>query len=395
MAVDDFDFEQPGSLKQPILDYLNAGGSSEGLRAGMDQAGWARAAQDLVAVDLTGDGIAEILVDLDSLYIFSCQNGSYVSIYEKVGVITPHFLPPRDMNGNQVPDLIEYFSEPGPIEMKYFWIKEWDGRQFADLITQADFQSPNGAGGVNGGSIWFKHVASDRSQLVQDTDGDGLLELALYGGVASEYSGVYIDFCPCRPETHTYRWNGQGFVLDSLVIDPPTFRFQALQDGDAAALTGQFDRALALYQDVIFSDRLEWYSRERWLNEHLLDLHGIGNDGPTATPVSPDPREYYYLAAYARFRIMLLHLRQGTEADAQVVYQTLQEKFPVGQPGAEFAAMAELFWTEYQISHSIAAGCAQAINFISPDEAALAYLGDGQHGDSQDYVYGPEKVCPF
>ena len=375
-----------------MLDYLNAGGTSEGLRAGIAAAGWVRPAENLVSVDLTGDGVPEIMVDLDSFYIFSCQNGSYTSLYEKIAVLAPSFLPPHDMNGDGLPEFIEYFSDPGPIGMIYFHIKEWDGRQFTGLVTQAEFQSQSGHGGSYSGVIWFTHVASRANEIIQDTDGDGLLEFVIRGGVGSEYSGYYIDACPCRAETHTYKWNGQGYVLESVIVDPPAFRFQALQDGDAAALAEQFDQALALYQSVIFSDQLAPYNQAAWLNEHLLDLHI--SDSPTATPLPPDPREYYNLAAYARFRIMLLHLRHGTEADALVVYQTLQDKFPAGQPGAEFATMAQRFWSEYQTSHAFGPACAQAIAFISSYSGALGYLGD-YNREGQDYVYSPENVCPF
>ncbi len=46
----------------------------------------------------------------------------------------------------------------------------------------------------------------------------------------------------------------------------------------------------------------------------------------------PDPNEYPNLAAYARYRIMLLYLLQGWDSDAQVIYETLQEIILRGHP---------------------------------------------------------------
>lgn len=76
-----------------------------------------------------------------------------------------------------------------------------------------------------------------------------------------------------------------------------------------------------------------------------------------------------------------------------MVYDTLQEKYPAGQPGYEFAAMAKDFWQEYQTSQNIGQACRKAIDYAAAHPEILGYLGDYYHG-SQSKIYQPEDVCP-
>jgi hypothetical protein len=124
----------------------------------------------------------------------------------------------------------------------------------------------------------------------------------------------------------------------------------------------------------------------------------IGQDGfsavGTPAPGAPEPTEYPRLAAYAYYRIMILHLMQNHESDASTVYNTLQEKFsndPYGQPYVE---MAIAFWNAYQSTHKMYDGCAAAIEYAAEHPDILTPLGSDYHG-SQSHIYKPEDVCPF
>jgi hypothetical protein len=117
--------------------------------------------------------------------------------------------------------------------------------------------------------------------------------------------------------------------------------------------------------------------------------------GVTPPPIpSEDKTEYPRLAAYAYYRIMLLHMVQGNETDAGSVFNSLQGKIgddPYGQPYFE---MATAFWNAYQSTHKMYDGCAEAIQYAAEHPEILIPLGSDYHG-SQSHIYVPADVCPF
>jgi hypothetical protein len=152
---------------------------------------------------------------------------------------------------------------------------------------------------------------------------------------------------------------------------------------------GEFSRALVLYQDAIFSDKLDWWSKERFesARDSIINF-------TTPTVIAPDSTEYHRLAAYAYYRIMLIHLVQGHESDATTVYNTLQEKFGNDPYGHPYVEMATAFWDAYQSTHKMYAGCAAAIEYAAEHPDILIPLGSDYHG-AQSHQYKPEDVCPF
>ena len=114
----------------------------------------------------------------------------------------------------------------------------------------------------------------------------------------------------------------------------------------------------------------------------------------TPTPYPNDLTEYPRLAAYAYYRIMLLHLVQGHESDAATVYNTLQEKFSNDPNGRPYVEMGIAFWNAYQSTHKMYDGCAAAIQYAAEHPDLLTPLGSDYHG-WQSHIYKPEDVCPF
>jgi hypothetical protein len=242
------------------------------------------------------------------------------------------------------------------------------------------------------------------SGSVQDLDGNGFIEMILEGGIPTQMAALANGF-PFRTETHVFSWNGRFFVHASMEYSPPQYRFQAVQDGDRFSLSGDYDKAVDNYQQAIFSDKLDWWSAER--RKYILETQYTYSTGETATPMPPpsDPDEYYNLAAYSRYRIMLLHVVRGWLPEAQIIYNTLLEKFPVGQVGHVYAEMATAFWDEYGRSQDVGMACAEAINFAEAHASEiLVYLGNTNYskdvdefiyfGD-QSLFYEPQDICPF
>jgi hypothetical protein len=151
-------------------------------------------------------------------------------------------------------------------------------------------------------------------------------------------------------------------------------------------LFGDYEAALAFYQQAVFDEELIGWSQGRlW-----PDREYGGNPTPT-----PDPEERPRINAYGRYRIMLLHAVQGFQSPAQVVLDTLQEKFPAGTVGHPYAELAAVFWMEYSGSGDVGLACDKSIAYAAdhPRET-LVFLGRSFYGSGQR-EYAPEDICPF
>jgi hypothetical protein len=381
------------SLLGQIRDFLNAGGAPQAIINGYHH--YDPDADYLVQdKDVTGDGVPDLLITTPGFMdVLICQNGQYQ--VQRLISDTLHFVSQPlivnivDMNGDGVAEII---AIAGDARLGIVYVLEWDGSLF-QLLNQ-DFSGgrnyPDPCSDLLGPTSWVYAV---------DTDHNGLLSLVFKQSIP--IAADYLDGLPWRKETRTCVWNGSTFELaHTEITDPPQYRFQAVQDGDRASLAGDYPKALDLYQQAIFSDTLQAWSFDRFLYEgELPDQTNPG--APTLMPLpTPDPVEYPSLAAYARYRILLLYVIQGDLTDAKTVYDTLQAKFPTGQVGHADAEMAVAFWDDYQASHSVAQACAKTIDYatLHPTDV-LAYLGRSDFSQTpfgdQSLIYTPQAVCPF
>jgi hypothetical protein len=345
--------------------------------------------------DMTNDGVKELIANYSGeLIIIGCQDGQYtlLSMRQADGAQwLPYILDVSDANRNGMPEAFLYLggTEGGG---SFYQVIEWDGQKFQDLLVPIEKENEDYAHDdlfVEGGAgSNLKHT---------DIDHDGVEEyIATIGIPAGE---GYQYNIPWRKETQIYKWNGQQFVFFRRTFTAPQYRFQAVQDGDLATLAGEYDLALDFYQRAIFDDKLEWWSHARMefvMKNFLLSLWQ--SDDPTPVPPVPDPKEYDNLAAYARYRIILLHLARGWVSDAKVVYDTLQKKYPEGKPGHDYAVLAETVWTEFELSKDLGKACAKGIEFASNhSEEIYSYIGGsnapGHHGIK--YNEHHEYICPF
>ncbi|MCI0554296.1 MAG: hypothetical protein L0287_25400 [Anaerolineae bacterium] len=116
---------------------------------------------------------------------------------------------------------------------------------------------------------------------------------------------------------------------------------------------------------------------------------------PTASPsLQSDLSEYPRLAAYAYYRIMLLHFVQGNDSEATITYNALQQKFGSDPYGRPYVEMATAFCNADQSTYKMYDGCAAAIEYAVEHPEILIPLGSDYHG-SQSKIYKPEDVCPF
>ena len=384
---------------EPILEFLNAGGTHKAIFMT-----WANPipfpeSGFLVSKDLTGDGAPELVFsdDSDGVFIFGCSKGKYV-ILKNIEQIKYSYeiLSTKDLNRDGLPEIVVADFDTGGA--RGLSIYSWDGHSFQSMAH----------------ILWYDQIIDelimDRVEEISfhDLDHNGTIEILMRGGIASK-NDFYSEGLPWREETNILAWNGSHFILSNIEYSSPLYRFQALQDADHEMSYGRFDKALTYYQDVIFNDKLDWWSKEQQKHESYNDLNSyldllergfpmVQTETPTPFPTLPSPvvntAEYPQLAAYAYYRIMLIQLVQNHETDASTVYNTLQEKFsndPYGQP---YVKMATAFWNAYQFTHKMYDGCAAAIEYAVEHSDILIPLGSDYHG-WQSHIYKPEDVCPF
>jgi hypothetical protein len=221
-------------LPSDILNYLNSGGTSAQLR----DSGLAE------IVDLTGDGVNEVVYRgfLGGSYdILGCKDGKYQDFLDFAGDsgIGRDVV---DLNKNGVPEIILYdLVHYGYIDISVF---EWDGSKFRSLIDMGKYSSTDDTVVDWVSATWI----SDTHYKLIDTNGDGLKEIVVVYDV-NQLCGGFGDFCdgtPARAQTTILGWNGQNYVVKQKYYSPAQYRFQAIQDGDAAASQKEYDKALNL-----------------------------------------------------------------------------------------------------------------------------------------------------
>jgi hypothetical protein len=358
--------------------------------------------------DLTGDHVDEFLVQAraDTL-IVGCLDGKYGLLDdEAANGPAPSLISSSDMNQNGIPDLVfDTETTSGPIT--FINIVEWDGSSFVPIIQACHGDNATQTSALARQLYWYQtdwlprehgncfpypYVEGEASVEVRDTDGNGTQELVLTDDGPSSFDTLH-SFGPWRGKTTVFEWDGFHFLYSSLTIDRPVYRFQALQDADREFLLGNYEQALSLYQDVIFSDKLEWWTPER-IRYPIEVREAEAFNSPVPALPQPDPSEYKSLAAYARYRIVLNHLARGWITPAQTVLQGLHTAFKGDSIGAPYVQAADLLWTSFQENPNLASACGGVVEYFDQHPELLKPLGDSSHGQ-QSHIYAPEDTCPI
>ena len=380
-------------LASPLLNYLNAGGTVQELAVKLEEHHWLNSpgrfgeiSEALQVTDLTGDGVQEIAFVhflWEGLIVYGCHQGKYEILFTKRPDIFAQGLRIQDLNANGIPEII--LDEPNRGYTAAISIYEWDGDSFVSLVRafdngyeQEEFVAPN--------------IVQSISYIEKEKN--GTIEIVISQGEPAK-----IDFVakglPWRDKTTTLSWNGKNFVITNNEYTDPEYRFQTIQDADTAVSEQKYGRAIGLYKQTISNEGLEWFSIDRKLYLKNLKFREYSPDSFTPAPSpSIDPAEYPSLAAYAYYRIILLHLVQGQEAEAASTYQTLQDTFGTDPYASPYVEMATEFWEAYQSTHKMYDGCATAIQYAVEHPQILTPLGSYYHG-SQSHTYVPADVCPF
>ena len=367
------------NVTNEILKYLNKGGNGRALIQRLDKI-YSKSEYHggYEFLDVTGDQVPEFLyVELNYVgkpLVFSCRNGKFEILTTLSGNydFLEYTMEIDDLNANGIPEILITGTSGASFPVSTIYIYEWNGHTFSIL------------GQVTIGAMRQFHITN--------IDENRNKEIVLSGDNPTCTSCS--NFIPQRERTITLGWNGKEFAEISNEFTPSEYRFQAIQDADATVIIGQYNKAMKLYNQTISDMELGWWSPDRLFYEQTIhDPVTMFIETPSTTP-TPDTNEYPRLAAYAYYRIMLLHLVQNQEPDATTTYNTLQEKFGNDQYAHPYMEMATAFWEAYQPTHKMYDGCAAAIQYAAEHPEILTPLGSDYHG-SQSHTYVPADVCPF
>ena len=394
--------------RKSFLELLNAGYSPQVIVQEAREHLFSGPGDEYAAfeLDLTGNGVLEFVDrDIFNIDIYYCRNGKYETLFEYQ--LYPYAIEVNveyagDINQNGLAELVMdsrvTFGADSLVQ-----ILEWDGSEFKNLLNnryedESWLASPEGRG-----LTWYAgldeslendsaYVNSGAQITVQDWDGDGMEDVLLTGGIESTLD-IYCNGQPWRDFTKVYRWDGQYFVYAGLELPPASYRFQAVQEGDRLSIMGEWEEARKQYQNAIISDQLESLS-ELSSAQQSWECYQSG-PFPELSVELDDTDDRLFLAAYSRFRLMLLDLLSGREGDAQATYEKLAAWYPPGNDGFIITEMAEGFWQVYQSTGELELACARAVEFASEhEEEILPKLGSWRHG-YQSHTYVPADVCPF
>lgn len=366
--------DNPIELVEQTLEYVQAYGPLPVIEA-LESRGLKQDINYLYR-DLTNDGVPEFGFGLCAFRVLGCVDGSFERLYASTrdGHLTAgEIVLVGDENKNGIPEVVLH-TATYTMGVRDYQMIEWDGSGFRQILDGISVEI--------GTDIYY-----------EDLDHDSFKEIIFYQGIP--LPNTYMYPFPSRRVKDYYRWDGYLYTLYRRIFDPPVYCFQAVQDGDYLTTFQEYDAALTLYQDAVFSDLLKPWSPELQDFENDTFLSSSGGYPTPYPPPAADPDEYPNLAAYARYRIMLLHVARGYLPEAEIVYTTLQEKFPEGQPGHMFAELAQEFWEEYVLSQNMEQSCSAAIEYAEDHKDTIFYYISSDYHGWQSRNYEPEDICPF
>jgi hypothetical protein len=354
-----------------IVQYLSAGGPPTILEATLRGWGAITGAVGLVRADrdFTGDGVPEVLMVLidpqyasavpqpGDLFIFGCEEGTYRLLLQ-VGYApdrgVPRIISADDINGNWLNDLV--YTIPtcdDQVCTEQVRIVQWSLTlgNFADLAHD-DIIEP------------YPEV------FVADVDEDGLGEVIVTNGASPDPEAG-----PPRIVTQIWHWDGASYVLSETIAPETPYRIHVIHDADAASETGDYEAALALYEQAINDDELlSW--------------------------TLPDERQY--LTAYALYREVLIYAAQGNVGTAQTTLDRLTAEFappqpdggePAGSPpGSVFVSLAEVFWGDFAVNRDVSMACTLTVARARMYPEALEVLNSFGYANRR---YVASDLCPL
>lgn len=333
-----------------LRDYLNQGGDPRQLaqtspalhlaRPDLDDDGWV----DLAFV--VQDAESASIVTPGTMLAFRCQGESYQLAYtapDRPNFSAPTIHSEEDLNGDGGDELLLSRRSCGAhtctAEVQ---VLSWRQGTLMNILAGATDDLP-----------------SPEVQVLPADDGRSARVAVTATGVNSVGAG------PFRQLTRIWTWDAEAdrYQVDGEEQQAPQFRIHALHDADRAAREGRYQEALTGYQRVIDDQGLQdWMEPER---------------------------EQAILAAYARYRVVVVQARQGQFGAAEAELQNLRGAVGEG-PGSPYLDLAEAYWAELQATGEIDAACRVARQYAAAHSAQIL---DPLYFGYSNPTYGAEDMC--
>lgn len=342
-----------------ILQFLNDGGSSEGLREAILRE-WGDAFGEngyIDSIDLTGEGTAEIILgyiapgDVGTLLIFGCQEGRYLQLYEAIndGIDPPQLIHVGDINNS------------APAELAF-------ARRLCSDAETCDFQTQIIAWTYTLGrfvNLLPETLSTLDVPELRDIDNDRVLEIV----IALDDNGTAATG-PLRTGVNIYDWNGQKYVLSIIQLDPPRYHIQVVHEGDKAFSQQNMADAIRFYTLATTDEELRY-----WFN-----------DGPINT------------ISYAQYRLILAYAYLGNSAGIVTTLDQMNAEFLEADIGDAlslapvYVHMANIFVESLSNIGDLHEACASVQAVIEERPEALRFINRFGRLSPE---YSALELCPY
>jgi hypothetical protein len=358
-----------------ILNYLHEGGSPQNLPEALVSKMPAKFGLSLqiTPLDMNGDNINELLINItrnphkDSYsLIFHCSSGYYL----EAGGFGGEILLIEDLNGDKNPEIVfrSYWHGSGCLENYDVvgWSKMGGGGQAVNYLKPDYFPLSN-------------YFPCGTELHIQDKDNDGQKELT-FTGIEDAWDSAHSGL-PGREFSYSYEARDmQTYIKVSEKYTTSPARVHVLADAQ---------KALDESRGLLPSDAIELY--EKAINDETLNDFPSTRDKKKKEGLSHAKE---YTIAFALFRLVTIYYdidRSIDEAKIKSIVETLNNKFPVGTPGSEFADITRLYIRELNDGKTQSIACSVVSLYIEQKYPNL----ENEFSWPGVLYYDNGTICPY
>jgi len=362
------------NLAQSLIDLWHTQSDIASVDATIKSYDWVRPIE-WTSLDLNGDGFDEWLVtvpffSLEEMAPCACNPGDFwiingdgrvyqVSNSDSKFLVAPSTLTQVDMTGDNLPDVIVTSKILGAhtTTTTYYVISAHHGRveniirrgNKLDLIS--NFFRP-----AEGFDDAHKVHLSNADQEITDATGDGLPNLVLSGGT---FNSIGAGFG--RRRTEVWGWDGDSITLVNIQWEQTNFQPHVLIDAEFSFALGDYETAIAQYEQVIYDDTLQ-------------------DDAMT-------PQNHDQVRQYAAFRLVFTYLKLGNSEEALFWHNWLGAEYP----DSSTTNSVNLLFESWQESANLTEACEVVTRFLENYDGPTIYIYTGYANP----ILSSETLCQF
>jgi len=345
-------------IADKILVFLNSGGDLKQINLYFAQ--FQLKTLDVIAADLNGDGLNEIIVagalplELESpgqgvIYILGCKQKSYEidKQFDFQNIASADILRTEKL-------LADY---PQQAIIRYDQISGWSSSIIAIGFMNGNWQ------------IVFDDDDLFPELVVFDQDSDGNKEISIHSLTTATQG-------PHRKMISTFKWDGKQYALISDQLMPGTTRVDYLDDAQRALDQGDISMSIAYYDRAAHDSSINNFASRGEIVNRQTDLAGN------------------YQISFALFRLYTLWSSVHDYDNASFMIKELEEQFPINMPGNEFLQAAQTFEQKIAQGKNPKEACSAVSSFLTQNYPDInIHIGDwGMMVTGYTQVI---ELCPF